>query len=127
MLLVNAATPPIALTPAIARVDRWLERPGLPLSQPQQAGDAHPGTDEDDEREQPHSQTPGEACLRSENIGGSRRIPKSRSAGPADAGDRSAKGLYPFQLTGLARGLIHHARTYTPSRAATGRRGLEGR
>ncbi len=32
----------------IARVERWSEWPDLPLRQPQQAGNAHSGTDEDD-------------------------------------------------------------------------------
>lgn len=90
--------------PAIAMVDRRSERPGLPLTQPQQGGDAHPGTDEDDEREQPHSQTPGEAGLRLENVGGSWRIPGSRPAGPAGGGDRGAKRPSPFQPSGLAGG-----------------------
>lgn len=67
-------------------VDCWSERPGLLLPQPQRAGDAPPGTDEDDEREQPHSQTPGKACLRLDNVGGSRWIPGGRSAGLGWAG-----------------------------------------
>lgn len=110
-------------------VDCWSERPGLLLPQPQQAGDAPPGTDEDDEREQPHSQTPGKACLRLDNVGGSRWIPGGRSAGlgwrvPAIA---VRSGHIPFQSTWLARALIHHRCTFTTSRVATGRRGLEDR